>query len=86
MILLTLKLTSKGVAGIPRANFIVLSALFPAYGIPMEGLPVLLGVDAVIDMIRTGVNILGHCVAPTVITRWEGEPFTFEVQNLDAKR
>ncbi len=86
MILLTLKLTSKGVAGIPRANFIVLSALFPAYGIPMEGLPVLLGVDAVIDMIRTGVNILGHCVAPVVITRWEGQPFSFEVHNLDAKR
>ena len=73
MILLTLKLTSKGVAGIPRANFVILSALFLSFGLPMEGLPVLLGVDAVIDMIRTGVNILGHCVAPAVITRWEGE-------------
>ena len=41
----------------------------------MEGLPVLLGVDAVIDMIRTGVNILGHCVAPAVISRWEGVVF-----------
>ena len=73
MILLTLKLTSKGVAGIPRANFVILSALFLSFGLPMEGLPVLLGVDAVIDMIHTGVNILGHCVAPAVITRWEGE-------------
>ncbi len=72
MILLTLKLTSKGVAGIPRANFVILSALFVSFGLPMEGLPVLLGVDAVIDMIRTGVNILGHCVAPAVISRWEG--------------
>ena len=41
----------------------------------MEGLPVLLGVDAVIDMIRTGVNILGHCVAPAVISWWEGVVF-----------
>ena len=75
MILLTLKLTSKGVAGIPRANFVILSALFVSFGLPMEGLPVLLGVDAVIDMIRTGVNILGHCVAPAVISRWEGVVF-----------
>ena len=72
MILLTLKLTSKGVAGIPRANFVVLSALFPAFGLPMEGLALLLGIDALIDPIRTSVNIMSHCTAPVVVARWEG--------------
>ncbi len=71
-ILLTLKLTSKGVAGIPRANFVILGALFGSFQLPMEGLAMLLGVDAAIDMVRTGVNVLGHCVAPTAIARWEG--------------
>jgi proton glutamate symport protein len=72
MILLTLKLTSKGVAGIPRANFVILSSLLPAYGLPLEGLAMLLGIDAFIDTIRTGNNILANCVAPTAIARWEG--------------
>ena len=73
MILLTLKLTSKGVAGIPRANFVILSGLFATFGLPLEGLTVLLGIDALIDPIRTSVNVLGHCVAAPVVARWEGE-------------
>jgi proton glutamate symport protein len=72
MILLTLKLTSKGVAGIPRANFVILSGLFAGFGLPAEGLTVLLGIDALIDPIRTSVNVLGHCTAVPVIARWEG--------------
>jgi proton glutamate symport protein len=75
LILLTLKLTSKGVAGIPRANFVVLTALFQSFGLPMEGLGLLLGIDALIDPIRTSVNVLGHCTAPAVIARWEGVSF-----------
>ena len=75
LILLTLKLTSKGVAGIPRANFVVLTALFQSFGLPMEGLGLLLGIDALIDPIRTSVNVLGHCAAPTVVARWEGVSF-----------
>lgn len=71
LILGTLKLTSKGVAGIPRANFVILTALFTQFGLPLEGLALLLGVDAAIDPIRTSVNILGHCVAPVVIERWD---------------
>jgi proton glutamate symport protein len=67
MILLTLKLTSKGVAGIPRANFVVLSGLFAQFGLPVEGLAVLLGIDALIDPIRTSVNVLGHCAATAVL-------------------
>ncbi len=67
MILATLKLTSKGVAGIPRANFVILSSLFAGFGLPLEGLAMLLGVDAVIDMIRTGVNVLGNCAATAIL-------------------
>ena len=69
LILATLKLTSKGVAGIPRANFVILSSLFTGFGLPLEGLAMLLGVDAVIDMIRTGVNVLGNCAATAVLGR-----------------
>ena len=75
VILLTLKLTSKGVAGVPRANFVILAAVFEGYGLPMEGLAVLLGVDALIDPIRTSVNVAGHCAAPAVVARWEGASF-----------
>lgn len=75
MMLLTLKLTSKGVAGIPRANFVILTALFISYGLPLEGLAMLLGVDAIIDTIRTSVNIASHCAAPAMVARWEGEQF-----------
>jgi proton glutamate symport protein len=67
MILATLKLTSKGVAGIPRANFVILSSLFTGFGLPLEGLAMLLGLDAVIDMIRTGVNVLGNCAATAIL-------------------
>lgn len=72
-ILVTLKLTSKGVAGIPRANFVILTALFATFGLPAEGLTMLLGIDAIIDMIRTSVNVVGHCVAGPVLTKWSGE-------------
>ncbi len=75
MILLTLKLTSKGVAGIPRANFVVLAALFPTFGLPVEGLAILLGIDALIDPIRTSVNVASHNVAPAVVAAWEGTDF-----------
>lgn len=72
LILLTLKLTSKGIAGIPRANFVILASLFPAFAIPMEGLATLLGIDAVIDPVRTGTNVLANCAAPAILARWEG--------------
>ena len=72
VVLLTLKLTSKGVAGIPRANFVILSGLFATFGLPASGLTMLLGVDALIDMIRTSVNVVGHCTACPVISQWAG--------------
>lgn len=75
MMLLTLKLTSKGVAGIPRANFVILAALFESFGLPMEGLAMLLGIDALIDPIRTSTNVVSHCAAPAAVARWEGVEF-----------
>lgn len=80
LILLTLKVTSKGVAGIPRANFVILAGLFTTFGLPAEGLTMLLGIDAIIDMIRTSVNVTGHCVSGPVLARWEGEPLTASSQ------
>lgn len=73
LILATLKLTSKGVAGIPRANFVILASLFEGFGLPMAGLAMLLGVDALIDPGRTAVNVVSHCSAPAAVARWEGE-------------
>ncbi len=72
MLLATLKLTSKGVAGIPRAGMVILASLFTMFGFPLEALALLLAVDAIVDMIRTSTNILGNCVAAVVIARWEG--------------
>lgn len=73
LMLLTLKITSKGVAGIPRANFVILTALFTSFGLPLSGLAVLLGIDALIDPIRTSTNVLSHCAAPAAIAQWERE-------------
>jgi proton glutamate symport protein len=74
--LLTLMLTSKGVAGVPRASLVVLMATLttfgPAYGIPLEGAAILLGIDQILDMGRTAVNVIGNCVASAVVARWEG--------------
>lgn len=71
ILLLTLKLTSKGVAGVPRANFVILAAVFESHGLPLESLAVLLGIDALIDPVRTSVNVVSHCAAPAVVARWE---------------
>ena len=76
VMLLTLKLTSKGVAGVPRANFVILAALFEGHGLPREGLAGLLGIDALIDPIRTSVNVVSHCAAPAIVARWEGTAFS----------
>jgi proton glutamate symport protein len=74
--LLTLMLTSKGVAGVPRASLVVLMATLasfgPSWGIPLEGAAVLLGIDQILDMGRTAVNVIGNCVASAVVARWEG--------------
>jgi proton glutamate symport protein len=71
-IMLTLMLTSKGVAGIPRASLVILAGTLATFHLPMEGIAVLLGVDAILDMARSGINVLGNCLASAVVARWEG--------------
>ena len=70
--LLTLMLTSKGVAGVPRASLVILAATLASYNLPLEVVTVILGVDTLMDMGRTMTNVIGNCLASVVIARWEG--------------
>jgi len=72
LMMLTLMLTSKGVAGVPRAALVILAGTLTTFHLPMEGAAVLLGVDALMDMARTSTNVLGNCLASAVVARWEG--------------
>jgi proton glutamate symport protein len=69
----TLVLTSKGVAGVPRAVLVVLLATAATFGLPTEPIFVILGIDAIMDMARTMINVVGNCLASVIIARWEGE-------------
>jgi len=73
MMMLTLMVTSKGVAGVPRASLVILTATLATFGLPLEGAAILLGVDQIMDMGRTAVNVMGNCIATVVVARWEGE-------------
>jgi proton glutamate symport protein len=75
LMMLMLMLTSKGVAGVPRASLVILTGALATFGLPLEGAAVLLGIDAVMDMARTSVNVLGNCLATAVVARWEGISF-----------
>jgi proton glutamate symport protein len=70
--MLTLMLTSKGVAAVPRASLVILAGTLGTFHLPLEGITLILGVDALMDMCRTSVNLLGNCVATAVVARWEG--------------
>jgi proton glutamate symport protein len=72
VMMLTLMLTSKGVAGVPRASLVILAGTLASFNLPVEGIAVILGVDTVMDMARTSVNLLGNCLATAVVARWEG--------------
>ena len=69
----TLMLTSKGVAGVPRAALVVLAGTLSSFGYPIIGVAILLGIDQILDMGRTTVNLIGNCIATVVVARWEGE-------------
>jgi len=71
--MLTLMLTSKGVAGVPRASLVILAATLASYNLPLEGITLILGVDAIMDMARTMTNVVGNCLASVVVAKWEGE-------------
>jgi proton glutamate symport protein len=67
----TLMLTTKGIAAVPRASLVILSATLTTFGIPLEGVALVLAVDALMDMARTGTNMLSHCLATAALARWE---------------
>ncbi len=73
LMMLTLMLTSKGVAAVPRASLVILSGTLVTFHLPLEGVAVILGVDAFMDMARTSINLVGNCLASAVMARWEGE-------------
>jgi proton glutamate symport protein len=72
IMMLTLMLTSKGVAAVPRASLVILSGALATFHLPLTGVAVILGVDAVMDMARTSINLVGNCLATAVMARWEG--------------
>jgi proton glutamate symport protein len=73
VMMLTLMLTSKGVAAVPRASLVILSGALAQFGLPLQGVAVILGVDALMDMARTSLNVVGNCLATVVMARWEGD-------------
>ena len=75
VMMLTLMLTSKGVAGVPRASLVILSGTLAAFDLPLSGVTLILGVDALMDMARTSVNVLGNMLASAVVGKWEGINF-----------
>ena len=72
LMMATLVLTSKGVAGVPRATLVVLLATASTFHLPVEPIFVILGIDALMDMARTMVNVVGNCLASVVVAQWEG--------------
>jgi len=79
-IMLTLMLTSKGIAGVPRVSLVVLTGTLSSFGLPVVGVAILLGIDQILDMGRTTVNLIGNCVATTVVARWE-DAFDYDKMN-----
>jgi len=69
----TLMLTSKGVAGVPRACLVILAGTLASFNLPIEGVAILLGIDELVDMVRTTINVVGNCLASVVVARWEGK-------------
>ena len=80
LMMLTLMLTSKGVAAVPRASLVILSGALAQFGLPLQGVAVILGVDALMDMARTSINLVGNCLATVVMARWDG---SFELASED---
>jgi proton glutamate symport protein len=73
LMVFTLMLTSKGVAGVPRASLVILLGTAASFNLPVEPIFIILGIDELMDMARTSVNVIGNCLATVVIARWEGE-------------
>lgn len=80
LMVLTLMLSTKGIAAVPGASLIVIAGTAAAFGLPVEGIAIILGVDRILDMARTACNLIGNCVAAVVVARWENEFSDAEVQ------
>ncbi len=80
MIMFTLMLTSKGIAGVPRVSLVILTGTLTSFGLPLVGVAILLGIDQILDMGRTTVNLIGNCVATAVVAYWENE---FDHKKMD---
>jgi Na+/H+-dicarboxylate symporter len=71
-LLLVMMVSSKGIAGVPRASLVVVAAVLPTFGLPEAGLLLILGIDQFLDMGRTATNVIGNSIATTVVAKWEG--------------
>jgi Na+/H+-dicarboxylate symporter len=71
-LLLVMMLSSKGIAGVPRASLVVVAAVLPMFGLPEAGLLLIMGIDQFLDMGRTATNVIGNGIATAVVARWEG--------------
>ncbi|WP_110955605.1 dicarboxylate/amino acid:cation symporter [Anaerosinus massiliensis] len=85
LIMLTLMLSTKGIAGVPGAGFIVVAATATAFGLPADGVAIVLGVDRILDMVRTCCNVFGNCIATVVVARWEKDLTTEEFNQAYGK-
>ncbi|MEI8046818.1 MAG: cation:dicarboxylase symporter family transporter [Bacteroidota bacterium] len=85
LIVFTLMLTSKGVAGVPRASLVILLGTAASFGLPTWPIFIILGIDELMDMARTAVNVVGNCLATAVIARWEGEFDDNAARNFNTK-
>jgi proton glutamate symport protein len=85
VMMVTLMLTSKGVAGVPRASLVILLGTATNFGLPVWPIFIILGIDELMDMARTAVNVVGNCLATVVIAKWEGEFANGKVQSLKSK-
>jgi proton glutamate symport protein len=83
LMMFALMLTSKGVAGVPRASLVILSGTILSFGIPEAGIMTILAIDEILDMARTSVNVLGNCLATAVIARWEGVDLSKEPELVE---
>ena len=84
LIVFTLMLTSKGVAGVPRASLVILLGTASNFGLPVLPIFIILGIDELMDMARTSVNVIGNCLATTVIARWEKDFDDEKARNFSA--
>jgi proton glutamate symport protein len=73
VMMLTLMLTSKGVAAVPRASLVILMGTAASFGLPVWPIFIILGIDELMDMARTAINVIGNCLATVVVAKWEGE-------------